>query len=394
MSGLRMLTRSAKLRRSWKLAHRWIGLTLGSILILAAFTGALMTVARPLDEWVHAGLFRVAPQVIVVSGRPERRIEPGADGGGVLELIRQQLASEFGPGASFRLRPPQQPDDSLWARVSGPWDGMVYFHPRTAVELGRRGENQTLVTLLFDLHSTLLMGEAGKAILALASLAYLFLLISGLVLWWPIRWRQAWSVKLKSGPTRALFDLHRVGGSLLGLLIAVSVVSGAYMAWRPLSTLVTALSGEPAITAPRLPVAPDASVVAVRAAPLDVHVMNARAALLAEQVAFVQVPALPGQPVRVRLKLPDDPHPIGLSSVWLHPVTAQVLATQRWNQLDPGARAYSVMYPLHIGELGGPLHTFAAALLGFALAGFGVSGIWLWWRRRKRCFCRDKVKGA
>lgn len=378
-----MLTRSAKLRRGWKLAHRWTGLTLGSILILAAFTGALMTVARPLDEWVHADLFRVAPQASAGSGFPEHRIEPGADGGGVLERVRRQLAFEFGPGASFRLRPPQQFDDSLWARVSGPWDGMVYFHPRTAVEIGRRSEHQVLVNLLFELHSALLMGEAGKAILAVASLAYLCILISGLVLWWPVRWRHAWTVKICAGSTRALFDLHRVGGSLLGLLIAVSVVSGAYMAWRPLSAAVTVLSGKPAMTAPRLPAAPDASVVAVRAAPLDVHVMNARAAVPAGRVAFVQVSALPRQPVRVRLKLPDDPHPIGLSSVWLHPVTAQVLAVQRWDQLDPGARAYAVMYPLHIGELGGPLHTFATAILGIALTGFGVSGIWLWWRRRR-----------
>jgi uncharacterized iron-regulated membrane protein len=378
-----MLTRSAKLRRYWKLAHRWIGLTLGSILILAAFTGTLMTVARPLDEWGHADLFRVAPQASAVSGLPEHRIEPGGDGREVLERVRWQLASEFGPGASFRLRPAQQPGDSLWARVSGPWGGMVYFHPRTAVELGRRGEHQGLVNLLFELHSTLLMGEAGRAILAVASLAYLCLLISGLMLWWPVRWRHAWSVKISAGFTRALFDLHRAGGALLGLLIAVSVVSGAYMAWQPLSAAVTVLSGKPAMSAPRLPAAPDASVAAVRAAPLDVHVMNARAAVPVGRVAFVQVSALSGQPVRVRLKLPDDPHPIGLTSVWLHPVTAQVLAVQRWDQLDLGARAYSVMYPLHTGELGGPLHTFASAILGIALMGFCVSGIWLWWHRRK-----------
>lgn len=373
---------AGKLRRWWKLAHRWIGLTLGFILILAAFTGALMTVARPLDEWAHADLFRVAPQVSVVSVLPQRRIEAGADGTGLLERVRQQLASEFGPGASFRLRPAQQPGDSLRATVSGPWDGMVYFDPRTAAELGRRGEHRALVNLLFELHSTLLMGEAGKAILAIASLAYLLLLLSGLVLWWPKNWRHALVVKLQVGPTRALFDLHRVGGSLFGLLIAVSVVSGAYMAWRPLSAAVTALSGEPAMVAPKLPVGPNAPLVATRAVPLDLHVMNARAAVPAGQVTFVQVSATPSQPVRVRLKLPDDLHPIGLSSVWLHPVTAQVLAVQRWDQLDPGARAYSVMYPLHIGELGGPLHTVAAAILGFALAGFGVSGIWLWWRRR------------
>ena len=378
-----MLMRFAKLRRWWKLLHRWIGLTLGPVLVLAAFTGSLMTVAQPLDEWVHADLFRVNPQVSVVAGFPERRVEVGADGAGVLERVRRQLASEFGPGASFRLRPPQQPDDSLWARVSGTWNGVVYFDPRTAVELGRRGEHRALVNLLFELHSTLLMGEAGKAILAMASLAYLFLLISGLVLWWPKRWRHAWTVKLRGGTTRALFDLHRVGGSLLGLLIAVSVVSGAYMAWRPLSAAVTALSGVPAMVVPKLLATPDTTIVATRAAPLDMHVVNACAALPAGRVAFVQVSASPSQPVRVRLKLPDDRHPIGLSSVWLHPVTAQVLVVQRWDQLDPGARAYSVIYPLHIGKLGGTMHTVAVAILGFALTGFGVGGIWLWWRRRR-----------
>lgn len=378
-----MLIRPDKLRRWWKLVHRWFGLTLGPVLVLAAFTGSLLTVARPLDEWLHPKLFRVTPQVSVGAGIAERRVEVGTDGTVILERVRRQLASEFGRGASFRLRPPRQADDSLQAQVSGAWDGVVYFDPRTAVELGRRGDRQGLVNLLFVLHSTLLMGEAGKTILAMASLAYLFLLISGLVLWWPTRWRHAWTVKLGSGSMRALFDLHRVGGSLLGLLVAVSVASGAYMAWRPLSAAVTALSGVPARGAPTLLAAPAGIAVPARAAPLDLHVMNACAVMRAGRVALVQISASPSQPVRVRLKLPDDPHPMGLSSVWLHPVTAQVLAVQRWDRLDPGARAYSVIYPLHIGELGGPIHIFAVALLGFALAGFGVSGILLWWRRRK-----------
>jgi uncharacterized iron-regulated membrane protein len=81
--------------------------------------------------------------------------------------------------------------------------------------------------------------------------------------------------------------------------------------------------------------------------------------------------------------LPDDPHPNGLTSVWLHPRTGDVLAAHRWNELDPGAKAVAVVYPLHTGELGGPLLEVFTAANGLILATLGISGLWLWWRRRR-----------
>ncbi|WP_210235074.1 FAD-binding oxidoreductase, partial [Mesorhizobium sp. M2D.F.Ca.ET.233.01.1.1] len=36
--------------------------------------------------------------------------------------------------------------------------------------------------------------------------------------------------------------------------------------------------------------------------------------------------------------VPDDPNPNGLTSVWLDPSTGRILAAQRWNALDLGAR--------------------------------------------------------
>jgi uncharacterized iron-regulated membrane protein len=59
-----------------------------------------------------------------------------------------------------------------------------------------------------------------------------------------------------------------------------------------------------------------------------------------------------------------------------------VIAVHRWDELDPGARVNSVLYPLHTGELGGVLGEAIVALLGLALGALGISGIWLWWRRR------------
>ena len=81
--------------------------------------------------------------------------------------------------------------------------------------------------------------------------------------------------------------------------------------------------------------------------------------------------------------LSDYPHPNGLSSVWLHPDSGEVLAVHRWWELDLGARGYSFIYPLHIGEIGGSATLAATLVAGLSLAGFGLSGIWLWWRRRQ-----------
>jgi hypothetical protein len=47
------------------------------------------------------------------------------------------------------------------------------------------------------------------------------------------------------------------------------------------------------------------------------------------------------------------------------------------------ARAVSVIYPLHTGELGGPLLMTVLGVGGLALFGLSVTGVRQWWRRRK-----------
>ncbi|MNU04748.1 hypothetical protein D3C72_2492900 [compost metagenome] len=41
-----------------------------------------------------------------------------------------------------------------------------------------------------------------------------------------------------------------------------------------------------------------------------------------------------------------------------------------------------MVYPLHTGELGGVALETAVAIGGLTLGGLGISGVWLWWRRR------------
>lgn len=353
-------------RRWWLRLHRWLGLGLGLALAVVAFTGASMIVLEPLDQRLHRELF--------VAATPAA---PAAS----LDAVRHAVVRRHGPQASITMRPPRTAGDTFRVRVGGPWHGTVYVDPSSATILGQRGEQEGVVNFLFELHSALLLGKNGKPLLAAIALSCLLLLATGLVLWWPSNWRQAWRMRLDGGATRSLFDLHRGAGSLLGLVIAVSVASGAYMAWKPLSRLVTTVSGDVPVKPPVVAPVPGA------AASLQAMARTAQALFPQAGIGYIQLAPQPSQPVRFRMKLPDDPHPNGLTSVWFHPVTGAVLAVQRWNELDAGTKANSYIYPLHTGELGGLAHEVLNAVSGFTLFGLGVTGTCLWWRRRRGRAC-------
>lgn len=354
---------SPTLRRLWIKLHRWVALSLGWLLVLVAFLGSVLTVAKPLDQWLHDDLFRQAATSPQLSAS--------------LASVRGRLDREFGPSTGYTFRPPRQPGDTLWVFVRGRWEGVIYLDA-TGQELGRRGEAEGLYNLLFELHSSLLLGDTGKAVLTVTAGTYLFLLITGLVLWWPRRWPPSLRIHWRAGALRTTMDLHNVTGAVLGLVIAVSVASGAYMAWPPLRTFVTSATGQTPVAAPKVSAAHQGS----GPASLDEMMRKSRAVFPDGMVGYIHVPASSQQAVRVRLKLPDDLHPNGLTSVWLHPATAEVLKVARWSDLDPGNQAVAVVYPLHTGALGGPLHEILVGLTGLALSTLGATGLLLWWKRR------------
>jgi len=356
------------LRPLWLRLHRWCALGLGWILIVAGFTGALLVLAQPLDRWAHSTLFRAASGV-------EQSAAPLAP---VLARARQ----EFGAQAGLRFRLPQQPGDSLWLRVqSKGWKGTLYLDPATGLEQGRRGDTEGFANTLFKLHSTLLLGANGKALLAWAALAYGVLLLTGVILWWPRHWPGNWHVKLRKSLVRALFDLHRIGGVVMGLLIAASVLTGAYLAWRPLGDVLNVISRTTPVKAPRLP--EDIPEPLHPTPNVDALLARARAAMPDGQACFVQVPTSAKQALHIRFRVAGEPHPNGISSVWLDPRTGAVLAAQRWYEMDPGTGVAAIAFPLHTGALGGVALQIVAALNGLALAGIGASGLWLWWHRHR-----------
>lgn len=357
------------MRHLWLKTHRWLGLLCGWLLVLVGISGAVLVVARPLDQLVHPQLFTAQPGVTASNERYS------------LQLAQEYVRTNFGQEASFTLRPPRNPDQTLWILVRSPaWNGTLYLNPVTGNEQGRRGEYEGVVRLLLKFHSSLFLKEPGRAVLAWVALSYVALFVTGIILWWPKNWSGAIRFAMGHGLRSKLFNMHRMAGGFCGVMILISVTTGAYLAWRPLAGFVTTVAGQKPTKAPMVS---NENLLPKESRSLDAMVHRAQEQFPGSMIGYIQVPSEKNRPIRVRLKLAGDPHPNGLTSVWLHPHSGKILAVNRWDELDPGARAMSFVYPLHTGEFGGVLLELATLIGGVALAVLGITGFWLCWSRKK-----------
>jgi hypothetical protein len=96
---------------------------------------------------------------------------------------------------------------TAFAKTSS-WHGEAFLHPATARVVALREESQGLYNLMFELHSNLLMGDRGKAVLALTAAFFIALWMTGLALWWPLRWRKAFQLRLRGRGLLALAEAH------------------------------------------------------------------------------------------------------------------------------------------------------------------------------------------
>ncbi|PPK65336.1 PepSY-associated transmembrane protein [Methylobacter tundripaludum] len=91
----------------------------------------------------------------------------------------------------------------------------------------------TLIDFVFKLHYALLIKphDVSTVAVGLSGALLMISVLTGLIVWWPLtgRWRQALTVKPKSGGIRCNYDLHKVFGSYTALVMLPVLFSGIYM---------------------------------------------------------------------------------------------------------------------------------------------------------------------
>jgi uncharacterized iron-regulated membrane protein len=376
-----------KLRQLMFIVHMWIGLILGVILAVLGVTGSLLVYDDALADLL------AAPPHATTAGTPLPLTM-------IADTAREAAADKGIEGGQMQISIPQHPGDAVSVRVGqispmGNMPGMnregrprgerhregrpraegaggrglqVFVDPVSGEVLGtRKALLPPILTFAHQFHGNFLMSrEVGRPIVGWMGIAMLILGISGLVLWWPKtgQWKYAFKVRRTARGLRFHRELHAATGIWIFVVFMAVSFSGVVIAWPE----AFGMNQQGARTMPTVEPADTKPIGATEA------LLAAQAAIPGLQATSITLPARPDMPISVNYLSNGAIN----ATAFIDPYRGKLLSVR-----DPSASFLAWMRPVHQGSLGA-VWKFLVFLSGLVPALFVITGIIMWFKKRKR----------
>jgi uncharacterized iron-regulated membrane protein len=343
--------------------HLVLAVAAGAFLAVFSITGSIMAFEPELDHLLHARVSYVTPR-----GAPKALAELGAEASRAMhgERVTGYLLSAS-PDLSYQL---------LFRGRA------VFVNQYTGDVLGMREPGPDFLARVHQLHLRLLVqnrSDAGKAIMTWAGAALLVLLFTGLYLWWPLK-----RVTIGAGSGRRFwFDFHNAAGIFSFVFLLAIAVTGVVIGF---DDEVVPMIYKATRSAPKLMYArPQPSfTVTPSGTPIgpDRAVEIARATLPGAAPISVTVPPPTGV-YTISARYPEDLTPGGRTRIVIDQYSGDVLASEGSRTAPPGSRVITLNRAIHTGDVFGMPSKIIMSLASFAVIVQLVSGLLLWWRKRR-----------
>ena len=202
--------------------HLWLSVPFGLIITLVCFSGAMLVFENEVNEWFRRDLYYV--ETVKESPLPMDKL---------LEKVATTLPDSVSvTGVSIS----SDPGRAYQVSLSKTRSASLYVDQYTG-EVKGKSERSGFFMFMFRMHRWLLdsMNPGnegifwGKMIVGVSTLLLVFVLISGIVIWWP-RTRKALKNSLKitatKGWRRFWYDLHVAGGMYALIFLLAMALTG------------------------------------------------------------------------------------------------------------------------------------------------------------------------
>lgn len=352
--------------------HLWLSVPFGLLITLICFSGAMLVFETEVMELCRRDLYYVEK----VGSAPLPM-------GKVAEKVAATLpdsVSVTGVTAS------SAPERAWQVNLSKPRRASVYVDQYTG-EIKGKYERAPFFMTMFRLHRWLLDSMKpdggifwGKMIVGTATLMFVFILISGIVIWWP-RTKKALKNSLKivagKGWRRFCYDLHVAGGMYTLVLLLVMALTGLtwsfswyrtgfYKVFGVETTQGSGGHGAPAQTAAHSPFASWQKVYE------ELKELNPdyKQIIVSKGSATVSFNRLGNQRAADRYTF--------------NPRSGEITGTTLYKDVDASGKIRGWIFSVHVGSWGGlatRILSFLSALVGASLP---LTGYYLWIRRLVR----------
>ena len=208
------------MRKLFKKIHLWVSVPFGIVITITCFTGALLVFEKEITALCVGNITAVTPD-----GEPLP-----------LDVIAEKVETTLPGDVDITgIVIPDSSDEAYKVNLSKPKKAAVYVNQYTG-EVKGGNERLPFFQTVFRLHRWLMDSNPGngkvfwgRIIVGTSTLAFVVILISGLVIWWPRNrkmLKNRLQIALRKGKNRFWYDLHVAGGFYALLLLLVMALTG------------------------------------------------------------------------------------------------------------------------------------------------------------------------
>lgn len=358
--------------------HLWLGVSSGLVVFIVALTGSILVFEEELEPVIYPEFHLVeAPKdqsplsldklrSIVTKTYPKQRIA--------------RIAIEPHPGRTV-----------IFGLVKGKKEKDIFsvaVNPYTAEITDTRRENESFFHIVLQLHRYLCMEDTGKAITGIATILFIVIMITGLVLWWPNRkqTKQRFTIKWNAKFKRLNWDLHAVFGFYVLPFTFLIALTGLVWSYKWVNGMIfLTFDGKPQQK---------------REAPANVGINHTHGTLAKITAETHRLLSYPG---RIQFTLPEsDGLSISVSKVnetasvsnvvdflYFDQNDGHLLSKRLYDDETTGMKVRRLIFPIHTGSIWGWPTKVLALIVALITATLPVTGVVIWVGRK---FKKKKVR--
>ena len=394
--------------------HLYLSLAAGLVIAIICFTGAALVFEKELQQTIYPERYLVKPAAERVSlakivalvkekvpGAKVSGVKVFADPSRTVEVSYQDPQDKKGKKDAEKGKTVAAEGKKVGENGKGKKgkDGKkeggremtrtAFFNPYTGELIDLYNHRNSFFYTMFATHRWLLADDIGKLKTGVSTFIFLFILLTGIILWWPKNkqiLKQRLRFKWDGGWKRVNHDLHIVLGFYTAIFLFAFAFTGLAWSFKWFNDAIYVVTNsenkkpEPPKSVELKDIKPvtfDQVLAIAKNQEPDAQFYNLNAPKEADD-AFA-VSTLPKNPV----------HEKASNQYFFDQYTGALLEENLYAEKNLGQRVRATFYPVHVGSIGGLPGRIIAFLACIAGVTFPISGVILWLNRMRK---KDKKK--
>ena len=364
-----------KFKKNIGVLHLWLGLSSGLIVFIVALTGSLLVFEKEIDEFVNPEFYKVQH-----TGNAKKPLDYCTN-----ILLENYSIEKINRISTFN--DPQRTITIVGKDTLGVTK-IFSIDPYTGKVLGVVEQKSRFFSVVLNIHRQLLLDDTGEIITGCSCLIFVFMLISGMILWWPKKAKnvkQRLTVKWNASLKRVNWDFHSTFGFYSFLFLLIISLTGLTWSFKWFENGMYFLADgaikkaspkveNPTKIDPKLDQATFFQSIYKKSDSIFPYTGNIQIRMPSDTINGVLV-------LKEHL---DKSIPNQSSAVYFDKYTTEIIEIRPYDSFSNGDKLRRLVYPIHTGSIYGYPTKIAAFLVCLFALTLPITGLLIWLGKKSK----------